>query len=376
MAATGYATRRVVLFAHSYLGSKRRAGFQHLSTAFWNLGWDVTFVTAPVSLFSRLRRDYRLKYPVLAEANRMVDVRERLTSFVLVTKLHPQNLRSPLANRLATPLYRRYARVPLGSLAELLPEADLVVFESGLVLLLVEQVRRLARRARLVYRPSDDLRWSGLHPLVLEAEADAMRLFDFVCVPTRQIAEALASQGTVHVCPPAVDKAAFDRQTQSPYGGRRPAAVFPGVWRHFDYDTLALAAELAPQVDFHVIGIKPRELASNVRFHLEMPFDHLVPYLQHATFGLLFFPPGYTSLGQGNKVAQYSYCRLPIVAPAHLEPDRPNICVFEAGDPESLERALSEAERMPHLESIAHGIPSAEELAAVLAGDAASEGYP
>jgi 2-beta-glucuronyltransferase len=81
-------------------------------------------------------------------------------------------------------------------------------------------------------------------------------------------------------------------------------------------------------------------------------------------------PPGYASLGQGNKVAQYSYCRLPIVAPAQLEGDRPNLCFFEPGDTESLRRALEEAEQMPHSPAFADGVRSAEELAAVLAGDA------
>ena len=105
-----------------------------------------------------------------------------------------------------------------------------------------------------------------------------------------------------------------------------------------------------------------------------MPFDEIVPYLQHATFALLLFPPGYGSLGQGNKVAQYSYCRLPIVAPAHLESDRPNLCLFEPGDGESLRRALEEAERMPHSPAFADGVMSAEELAAILAGDPRARG--
>jgi hypothetical protein len=78
---------------------------------------------------------------------------------------------------------------------------------------------------------------------------------------------------------------------------------------------------------------------------------------------------GYGSLGQGNKVAQYSYCRLPIVAPSHLHVDRPNLCLFQFRSRESLGRALAEAERMPHSPAFADGIMSAEELAAALAGD-------
>jgi 2-beta-glucuronyltransferase len=362
-------SRRVILVSPAYLGSKRRVGFHHLAAAFWNLGWEVTFVTAPISYLSRLRRDYRFEYPVLAEANRLVSVRERLTSFVLLTRWQPGNLRSPLANRLSAQLFRRYARVPLGPLESLVPEADLVVFEGTAALLLVPRFRSLAPAARFVYRPSDDLRRLRVHPLLAETEAEAVPQVDLVSVPTRQIADALAPYGEVYVHPPAIDKAAFDRKSDSPYGGG-PAAVFVGVTRRFDYPTLGTAAGLAPHVSFHVVGLPSRTERENVTFHSELPFEDVVPYLQHATFALLFFPPGYPSLGQGNKVMQYSYCRLPIVAPAHLEPDRENMCVFEHGDAESLRDALAEAERMQHSPTFAEGIRSAEELAAVLAGDA------
>jgi 2-beta-glucuronyltransferase len=361
--------RSVVLISGHYLGSKRRAGFHHLAGAFWSLGWDVTFATVAISLLSRLRGDYRFAYPVREEANRLVPVRERLTSFVLLTRTHPGNLHFGLANRLSTPWFARYARVRLGPLAERLREADLVVFEGTAALLFVERIRELAPQARLVYRASDDLRALGVHPLILEAEARAVPRFDLVSAMTPEIACGVAGYGPVEVHPPGIDKAAFDRPSESPYGPGS-AAVFAGVSPLFDYDSLRVAAELAPYVAFHVIGPPPRSLPANVTFHPELPFDEVVPYLQHATFGLLLLPPGYPGLGQGNKIAQYSYCRLPILAPAHLAVDRANVCVFEPGDRESLGRALAEAEQMPHSAAFADGITSAEELAALLAGEA------
>lgn len=362
-------THSAVLISGHYFGSKRRAGFHHLAHAYWRLGWDVTFVTAAISTVSRLRGDYRFAYPVRKEANRLVPVRERLASYVLMTRTHPGNLRIGVANRLSSGWFSRYARAPLGALEGELRGADLVVLEGTAALLMVERIRWLAPDARLVYRASDDLRALNVHPLILEAEAKAIPLFDLVSVPTQNIADALAPFGPVELHPPAIDKAVLDRKTASPYGDG-PAAVFVGVSPLFDYGSLAAAAELAPHVSFHVIGPPPRPLPANVSFHPELPYDELVPYLRHATFGLLFFPPGYAGLGQGNKVAQYSYCRLPIVAPAHLAAERPNLCLFEPGDRESLRRALEKAERLPHSPAFAEGVRSAEELAAILAGDA------
>jgi 2-beta-glucuronyltransferase len=362
--------RRVILISGHYLGSKRRSGFHHLADAFWRHGWDVTFVTAAISFVSRLRGDHRFAYPVREEANRLVTVRERLTSYVLMTWVHPGNLRLGLANRLSKPWFARYARVPLGPLEERLRVADLVIFEGTAALLLVERIRALAPQARLVYRASDDLRALGVHPLVLDAEASAIPLFDLVSAPTQQIANVIARHGSVELHPPAVDKAAFDLETESPYGNG-PAAVFAGVSPLFDYDSLATAATLVPHVSFHVIGPPARSLPANVTFHPELPFAQVVPYLRHATFGLLLFPPGYPSLGQGSKVAQYSYCRLPIVAPAHLEVDRANICIFRYGDAASLQGALKSAEQLEHSPRFADGILSTDQLASILAGDAA-----
>jgi 2-beta-glucuronyltransferase len=367
------ASRRVVLFSGHYLGSKRRAGFHHLADAYWRIGWEVTFVTAAISLVSRLRGDYRFAYPVRDEANRLVRVRERLTSYVLLTRTHPGNLGSSLANRLSTPWFERYAHAPFGALEDRLREADLIVFEGTAALLFTKRIRALAPSARLVYRASDDLQMLGVHPLILEAEAKAVPLFDLVSATTQEIADVLRRYGSVEVHPPGIDKAALERPTESPYNAGA-AAVFVGVAPRFDYKSLAAAAELAPHVAFHIIGPQPRPMPTNVVFHPELPFEEIVPYLQHATFGLLLFPSGYPSLGQGNKVAQYSYCRLPIVSPAHLDAERGNLCLFDPGDRESLERALAKAERMPHSPAFAEGITSSEELAATLAGDPPARG--
>jgi 2-beta-glucuronyltransferase len=372
-AAVVDSARSVVLISGHYLGSKRRAGFHHLASAFWHLGWDVTFVTAPISHLSRLRGDYRFAYPVREEANRLVPVCERLTSFVLLTWTHPGNLGSDLANRLSAPWFARYAQAPLGPLEERLRVAALVVFESTAALLLVERVRALAPHARFVYRASDDLRLLDVHPIIVEAEEQALPLFDLVSAPTEQIAEVLGRHGAVHVHPPGIDKAAFDCQTPSPYDGD-PSAVFAGVSHFFDYETLATAASVAPEVFFHVVGPPPRPLRENVVFHPEKTFESVVPYLQHATFGLLFLPRDDPRLGHGSKISQYSYCRLPIVAPSDLQVSRPNIVVFERGSASSLRDALLEAERTPHSPAFAEGVMSSEELALILAGDLPARG--
>jgi 2-beta-glucuronyltransferase len=364
--------RRVALISGHYLRSKRQAGFHHLARAYWRLGWEVAFITAPISLLSRAKGDYRFEYPVMAEANRLISVEERLTSFVLMTAVHPVNLRSSIANRLAEPLFARYARTSLGRIGDFLRTADLIVFESSAALLLVDRVREISPRARLVYRVSDDMRRFDVHPLILKAQAAVIPKFDLITTPSRYTRDALSRYGRIEVHHHAVDKLAFDRATVSPYGDR-PAAVFVGVSPLFDYDTLAIAARVAPHVDFHILGLAaPRDFGPNVVFHGEIPFEQTVPYLQHATMGLNLFPrhAHIDELRDGSlKNLQYSYCRLPIVAPSYLEGSRPNLCIFEPGDEASVQAALSRAEHLSHSARFAEGIRSWEDLARVLAGD-------
>jgi 2-beta-glucuronyltransferase len=368
---TSNEARRVVLVSTHYLQSKRRASYHNLAAAYWDLGWDVTFVTAGISRLSGLRGDYRFEYPVLEDANQFVTIRSRLRSFVLLTRAHPGKLPTALANRVATPWFRRYANTSFGPLTDAFRAADLIVVEGGAALLLVERIHQLAPSARLVYRVSDDLRRLPVHPVILEAELRALPLFDLVSTHTVEAAQALAPFRAVEVHPPGIDTSAFDRSTPSPYG-QKPSAIFVGV-SHLTFDpaTMAVASELAPHVDFHVIGQPARPLGTNVTFHGELPFESVVPYMQHATMGLFFARPGHAPLGNSNKVAQYSYCRLPIVAPSELHVGRPNVCPYDRGDTPSLRRALAEAEQMPHDPAFAEGVLSAEELALALAGDSA-----
>src|SRR5205823_6001333 len=112
--------KRVVLVSQHYLTSKRRAGFHHLADAYWRMGRDVVFVTAPVSWISWIHRDPRFVHPLIGEANAAKRIRERLTSYVLFTLVHPANLRLPVLNRMSAPVFERYRNAKLGALADLL----------------------------------------------------------------------------------------------------------------------------------------------------------------------------------------------------------------------------------------------------------------
>src|SRR5262245_12594615 len=122
--------KKVLLITAHYLESRNKAGFHWLADVFWRNGWDVTFFTESLSWFSWLRHDYRFDYPVRAEANRLRQVRERLASFVWLTRWHPMNLRLSLLNRLSKPWFSRYGKLSLHGMEVTISQSDLMVFDS------------------------------------------------------------------------------------------------------------------------------------------------------------------------------------------------------------------------------------------------------
>ncbi len=367
------APRRVILVSPAYLGSKRRTGFHHLAGAFWDLGWDVTFVTAPISFLSRLRRDYRFEYPVVAEANRLVAVRERLTSFVLMTRWQPGNLRTPLANRVSTRLFRRYAQIPLGPLEAVLPRP---ISSSSR-----ERRRccscRASEGSRRVPGSSIDRRTTcdGCACTRSSARPRPRRSRRWISSASRPGTWRLRSSGTGRCTsiPPAIDKAAFDRPTSSPYEAA-PAAVFAGVTRRFDYGTLALAAQVAPHVGFHVVGL-PAAGAAGERLlpaGAAVRRDGSVPAARDLRAALLPARLSRVSARGTRSRSTRTAASRSSRPPSSRSTARTCACSSTA-IPTASASALAEAERMPHSAAFADGVLSADELARILAGDAAIE---
>jgi 2-beta-glucuronyltransferase len=365
--------KRVVLVSWHYFESKRQAGFHWLADAWWRAGWEVVFFTAALSRLSRLRRDPRLAYLPGDPPNRLRWVRPRLASFVWFTAWHPANLRLGLLNRLSRPLFRRYGSLDLGEVEPLVASADLVVLESSPGLLLFERFRRLAPKARFVYRVSDDLRLLKNHPVVIEAEDRLAGEFDLVSVPSGRLFERFRHLPAAGLHHHGLRKEAFDQPRDAPYEeGWDAHAVFTGN-AHFDHEFLGIASAAFPRWGFHVIGpIDDLPARPNVFAYGELPFAATVPFLQHADVGLhtLAYAPGAESFTDSLKVIQYTYCRLPVVAPEFLRCDRPNLCYYQPGDAESIRRALAAARAFDRSSIRTDGVRTWDELAGVLAGEA------
>lgn len=338
--------KRAILVTGHYWNSKRKAGFHWLADALERNGWDVVFFTAALSGLSVIRRDYRLAYPVLREANQLLQVREAMWSYVWFTPWHPANLRLKFLNHLSRPLFSLYSQFPLGEVEPKIREADLIIFESTPGLLLFERFKHLNPRAKFIYRVSDDLRLLRNHALVLETEQRAASQFDLVSVPSQQIYLLFKKLPNLELNLHGIRKDLFQQDCLNPYQNQEnPNLIFVGN-SYFDYDFINHASQLFPDWNFHIIGpITNLPQRQNIIAYGELPFEQTIPYIKYADIGLQTrcYSPGIESLNNSLKVAQYTYCQLPIVAPKYLHSSRSHFFYYHPEHVDSIQTALREA---------------------------------
>jgi 2-beta-glucuronyltransferase len=365
------AGRLVVLVTYHYWGSQRRAGFHGLATGFRRRGWRVVMLTTGLSPLSALRGNYRATAVPRVERNRLTWPEPGLGSFVWYTPFHPGGLGHDALDILSSPLFALYPALPLHGAEEFLAAADLVVFESCCGIMLFDRIKRLNPAARLVYRVSDDMRWLQLHRVCQRAEARVAADFHLISTPSPAIRDKFAP---LPACFHAhgIDKPLFEAATENPYERGTINAVFIGAGG-LDTETLAAAASLFPDWRFHVIGpLSGLPVRDNVVAYGEMPYARTIPYLKFADIGLNFLV--HRPFVEGNtenfKTMQYSYCRLPVVAPDFLANARlAHILSYRPGDRDGLQAALLAARDFDRDSIDIAGIASWADLAGILAGE-------
>lgn len=370
--------KRVIFISEHYIKSKRKAGFHFLAREFWKRGWEVFFVTSYVSVVSLLRPTQRfpksLWRDILKEARRIIKVEKDFYSYVWLTPWHPFNLEVFGLGKMDwffRRIFANYGRLSLGNLSSCLRDCSLFIFESTPGIMLFDQIREQNQRARYVYRVSDDLKLLRRHPLILETEQRIAPHFDLISTPSIYLYQKFSSLPNAALHYHGLDKEVFDREIASPYEANTINCIFVGN-SFLDVDFLQRASVQFPHYRFHVIGpFQGLPAAPNITVYGEMEFSKTIPYVKHASIGLhsLFYSKGAESFTDTLKVIQYTYCRLPIVAPEFLRTDRPHFFYYTPGDDDSIRSALQNALEFDRKNIDTTMIKSWSELAAVLAGD-------
>jgi 2-beta-glucuronyltransferase len=362
--------KRVVFVTSHYLESPRKAGFHWLAESFHRAGWHVLFFTESISWLSLLRRrDPRCQYPVLREAHKLRQVSERMASYVWLTPFHPINLRAGVLNRLSAPVLKLYPRFSLGAAEPEIARADLFVFDSDHGLFLFDRFKELNPRARFVYRVSDDIRMLRHNPLLPAQEERIVGQFDLISAPSSVYPRRFPHLPNVFLHNHGLDRSLFDRPHANPFQTARPNVLYVGK-HFFDADFMGRAVRLFPDWSFHVFGdVGKLPASANMTAHGERPFAELVSYLQHADIGLqnLTYTPGAEWFTDSLKMFQYTYCRLPIVAPSFLKHERPHVFYYEPGDDASIRQAMLDAHAHDRASISCDGVMTWDDVAAKLA---------
>ncbi len=364
--------KRITFITAHYYASNRRGGIHWLAKAFHRAGWDVLFFTSGLSYFSRLSKDHRFQFPVMGEANRIVRIQDRFSSFVWFTPWHPIDLRSGPVNRLAGPLFRRYGSLPLHDAKDALAQMDVIVVESGPGLMLMDRLKRLNPSARFVYRLSDDLQILRVSSLLVEAERRWAPEFDLITAPSLPLLKKYRHLQNTAVHPQGLDKEMFDSAQENPYGHSATPNLISIGNMIYDLDFLERASRIFPDWRFHIIGwLEKIPKRSNIIFYGEKAFEDAIPFMKFADIGLSPYQDkaGNEYLSKAShKILQYTYCRLPIVAPLSVvDPSMPHILGYTPGNDDSIRQALEKATKIDRDTIDRSAILNWDEIAADLA---------
>ena len=360
------AKKIVILTSHVFLDGFRKASIHFVARNWAAAGAEVFFTTVGHSGLSRFKQRDRLEALRRAQDNRYEQVGPLLHAGAYLPPVHAFSTSNPLVNALAKPLFALYGRYLPDFVAEKIRDADLVVVESGTPIIFVPLVRRLNPQAKLLYFCRDLLHSVGAAPYLSEVERRVIGLFDSVCVPSRRLGEMLPPGGKVNFVPQGIEGGVFDRAEVSPYaeGSRNAVAVGDMLFDQLSVEQMAAAA---PEVTFHLFGIKWRgEAPANVNMHGEQAFETLAAYIRHADIGLAPYRVNSDEvyLAESSlKLLQYGYCLLPVVLPDIIPVSRGNEITYALGETNDWRAIIDTALAWPHQRSYRLGILTWEDVA-------------
>lgn len=338
---------------HAYR-SAVRLGAHHLTARLAARGWDVLFLSNPVSPLHALKwrhHDTRLR---LAQALRGVArEREGLRTLLPVTMLS-------LVGRLGARsrwILDHWPAFTIPNLTSALRQAgfdrpDLLVIDGPIGAPLIEIIKPGRSVLRLLDRLSG---FASTTPAMLGAMEDAARRVDLVTYSAEDLTadvDALRPRQRLHLAN-GVDFRHFAERRPKPatYASiPEPRAVYVGAMAEwFDFELVAFAAGQRPRVSFIMIGppeLARRRLPALPNLHVigARSWEELPGYLQHATVGLIPFDiRNHRDLIRGVnplKLYEYAAAGLPVVSVAWPELQKLNAPIELADKPEDFVRAI------------------------------------
>lgn len=338
--------RILILSGQHFVQAPRHVSLHFMAHSFLRQGHHVDFMTLRLSQVSRKTDPGRWAYAHTRPINQWTRLSPQLREFIWVNTLHPINLRNAALNHLTTPLFKLYGHMLPRAVLESLGQYTVVMLESGLAPLLFDTLQRHAPRASFIYHGADRLRTIGVHPVVEAELARTAHRYHLIRVMAQSMAADFPADAPVIHMPHGISKDAFEQAERSPYD--RPHNVVSVGDMLFDAHAVRSLAQQFPGHTFHLFGQRAvvPDAPDNIVHHGETPFAQVVPYIRHADVGLAPYLDGHSAdyLCQSSlKMIQYTWARLPIVAPGFAAAGRPHVCTYDIGQPASLQAAFNQA---------------------------------
>lgn len=336
----------LIVTGQHFAEAPRKVDLHFLADALNAKGDRADFLTLRLSQLSRLSRDGRWDYARSRTCNRWVRLGDLRDEFIWVNLVHPFATGSAMVNRLTGLVFRHYAAFLPDAVRRRLSRYSHILVESGIAVLLTPLLRRLAPQAKLIYHAADELETIGAHPCFRSVFDASATCYDAAHILAESQRAAMPEGVPVLFLPHGIAADVFDAATESPYKTGRNAVSVGDML--FDAEVLEVLATGNPGWTFHLFGKKARleRALPNVLTHGEVPFAEVAAYIRHADIGIAPYrpAPGADYLSQSSlKMIQYTYCRLPIVAPAFAAPGRAHVLPYTPGDAHSIQAAFEAA---------------------------------
>jgi 2-beta-glucuronyltransferase len=322
----------------------RKVDFHFWADCLERKGIHVDFMTVGLSYATGMKKNSRhFSRPF----NTWIRMSDLVQKYVWRPVVHPFSLGNKKLDSITAPVFSIYPSLVPTAVKDRVRQADIVVIESGVGLMLVSLFAKLAPKAKFIYSVSDLLETLTFHPMVLQAEKAALPLFNSIRVPAAVMQESFPASAPITYVPPGLDTEVFDAPASNPFKTSKNAISVGDML--FNPVVIETLAGRFPDWTFHVFGKKSHltKPFDNVIEHGERPFSDLVPYLLYSDIGLAPYrdAPSVAYISQSSlKMVQYTYCQLPIVAPHFAAAGRDHVQSFHPdADEASLVSAFESA---------------------------------
>ena len=328
------ASKKILMACTNYWTSPYQVGSHHLARQFARLGYEVAFISNPISPFHLLggnSRDRAERFAIYRRGG-IRDLDGKLWAYVPFALASPHNkpfLRSGWVQKnwsaFSWPnVVRKVVQQGFG-------EVDLLYFDSVAQSFWPKYIK--ARKS--LFRIADNNQgFERATEAAREAEKELARKVDVVAYTAKSLKGIVAEmdpKGLLYL-PNGVQFHHFAGPLPPrpiEYDGiSGPIAIYVGAmeeWFHFDW--IEKTASVLPEVTFILVGNPGSELkgrgTKNIRFLGSRPYSQIPAYLRHASVGLIPFDlekhAALIDHIHPLKLYEYMACGLPVVATAWKE---------------------------------------------------------